>query len=279
MLVDLHMHSTASDGVKNPLDLRAEYKAAGIKIMALTDHDTIEGLLTLLEAPDPDIKVIVGCEFTASYKGKTVHILGYDFDCTNKELNDYIAFYKKERETRIGKMIDLLRAGGYNVSMERLKELNPDVASVGRGVLANLLKEAGCLAPNEDPYETVLHESSPYYLPKFKSAPIDIINLIHAANGLAILAHPKIIKNDEYVKELLELPFDGVEIYYSKNTDEETAKYHKMATERKLLMTGGSDYHGRHGKSDDKKKPPLGVGEFKIQSENIAEFLKVIETR
>lgn len=271
MLVDFHMHSTASDGVMRPLDLRDANKAAGIKMMSVTDHDTIEGFLAMLKKPDLDITVIPGCEFSSTYKDKDVHILGYAFDYTNKELVDYLTFFRESRENRIFKMIDLLAKDGYDVSVEEFKAMFPDANSLGRPLLAQLLIKKGYLKTVDEGFETLLRRGSPYYVPKFKADPVDVINLIHDSNGLAVMAHPKILKNDEYVKELLELPFDGIEAHHIIQTAEDSARYRKMAIQRKLLVTGGSDFHGIPDKL------PLAIGDYLIQSEKVADFLHVLQ--
>lgn len=271
MLVDFHMHSTASDGVMRPLDLRAANKAAGIKMMSLTDHDTIDGFMTMLKEPDLDIAVIPGCEFSSTYKDKDVHILGYAFDYTNKELNDYLTFFKESRENRIFKMIDLLVKDGYDVSVEEFKETFPNASSLGRPLLAQLLINKGYLKTVDEGFETLLRRGSPYYVPKFKADPLDVINLIHDANGLAVMAHPILIKNDDYVQELLQLPFDGIEVYHIIHKKEDEARYRKMAILRKLLITGGSDFHGIE------TKLPKAIGDYLIQSESVADFLHVLQ--
>lgn len=271
MLVDFHMHSTASDGVMRSLDLRDANKAAGIKMMSVTDHDTIEGFLAMLKKPDLDITVIPGCEFSSTYKDKDVHILGYAFDYTNKELVDYLTFFRESRENRIFKMIDLLAKDGYDVSVEEFKAMFPDANSLGRPLLAQLLIKKGYLKTVDEGFETLLRRGSPYYVPKFKADPVDVINLIHDSNGLAVMAHPKILKNGEYVKELLELPFDGIEAYHIIQTAEDSARYRKMAIQRKLLVTGGSDFHGIPDKL------PLAIGDYLIQSEKVADFLHVLQ--
>ncbi|KAB1479225.1 PHP domain-containing protein [Veillonella seminalis] len=271
MLVDFHMHSTASDGVMRPLDLRDANKAAGIKMMSVTDHDTIEGFLAMLKKPDLDITVIPGCEFSSTYKDKDVHILGYAFDYTNKELVDYLTFFRESRENRIFKMIDLLAKDSYDVSVEEFKAMFPDANSLGRPLLAQLLIKKGYLKTVDEGFETLLRRGSPYYVPKFKADPVDVINLIHDSNGLAVMAHPKLLKNDEYVKELLELPFDGIEAYHIIQKAEDSAWYRKMAIQRKLLVTGGSDFHGIPDKL------PLAIGDYLIQSEKVADFLHVLQ--
>lgn len=272
MLVDFHMHSTASDGVMRPLDLREANKAAKIKIMALTDHDTIEGSLELLNQLDPDVTVIPGCEFSSTYHNGDVHILGYAFDYTNKELLDYMAFFKESRQSRIFKMIDLCAANGYDVSVEELKEMFPHANSLGRPHLSQLLIKKGYVTTVSEAFKTILHRTSPCYVPKFKAEPSDVIDLIHRANGLAVMAHPILIRTAEDVHELLELPFDGIEVYHVKHSKEDSAAFRKLANKHKLLITGGSDFHGI------KDKEPLAVGDYLIESKDVAEFLRVLQS-
>ncbi|SUP41158.1 PHP domain-containing protein [Veillonella criceti] len=272
MLVDFHMHSTASDGVMRPLDLREANKAAQIKLMALTDHDTIEGSLELLRQPDPSITVIPGCEFSSTYHNGDVHILGYAFDYTNKELLEYVAFFKESRQTRIFKMTDLCKKNGYDISVDELKAMFPHANSLGRPHLSQLLIAKGYCKTVSEAFNTILHRTSPCYVPKFKAEPSDVIDLIHRANGLAVMAHPVLIRAEEDVHELLELPFDGIEVYHVKQSAADSAKYRKLAIKHKLFITGGSDYHGIP------KKEPLAIGDYLIQSDDVAEFLHVLRS-
>lgn len=270
MLVDFHMHSTSSDGTMKPQDLRAANAAAGIRVMALTDHDTVEGVVELINNPIPDIDVVAGCEFSSTYNNKDVHILGYSFDYTNKEVLDYISFFKENRQSRIFKMIELCQKNGYDVTKEELLETFPDANSLGRPHLSQLLIKKGYAETTSEVFNTILDRKSPCYVPKFKAEPNDVIDLIHRAGGIAVMAHPVLINSDEDVLELLKLPFDGLEVYHVKQSAELSEHYRKMAVEHNLLISGGSDYHGIP------KKEPLHIGDFLIQSEDVGEFLKAV---
>lgn len=270
MLVDFHMHSTSSDGTMRPQDLRLANAKAGIRVMALTDHDTIEGAVELINNPIQDIDVVVGCEFSSTFNNKDVHILGYAFDYEKKEVRDYIAFYKENRQNRIYKMIEQCEANGYDVSKAELLEMFPHVDSLGRPHLSQLLIKKGYVKTVDEAFNTVLHRTSPCYVPKFRADPMDVIDLIHRASGLAVMAHPILIKSDDDVLELLKLPFDGLEVYHTKQDAALSAHYRQMALDHKLLISGGSDFHGIPDKE------PIHIGDYLVQSEDVAEFLKAV---
>lgn len=270
MLVDFHMHSTSSDGVMLPKALRAANAAAGIKVMALTDHDTIDGSFDLIQSPIPDIKVIRGCEFSSTYNNKDVHILGYEFDYANKEIKEYVEFFKEARQSRIYRMVDRCKENGYDVSREELEELFPHANSLGRPHLSQLLIKKGYVNTVSEAFETILHRTSPCYVPKFKAEPEDVIDLIHRAGGVAVMAHPILIQSDEDVLALLKLSFDGMEVYHPKHSEEDSKRYREMALAHSLLITGGSDFHGIP------KKIPLQIGDYTVERDDVSEFVKRI---
>ncbi|WP_295788735.1 PHP domain-containing protein [uncultured Veillonella sp.] len=270
MLVDFHMHSTSSDGVMLPKDLRAANAAAGIKIMALTDHDTIDGSFDLIQDPISDIQVIRGCEFSSTYNNKDVHILSYDFDYANKEIKEYVDFFKESRESRIFRMIDRCKENGYDVSREELEDLFPHANSLGRPHLSQLLIKKGYVSTVSEAFNTILSRKSPCYVPKFKAEPEDVIDLIHRAGGVAVMAHPILLNSDEDVVDLLALPFDGIEVYHPLHSEEDSKRYRQIALDHNKLITGGSDYHGIPNKI------PYNIGDYLIQSEDVAEFIKLV---
>lgn len=183
-----------------------------------------------------------------------------------------MAFFKESRQSRIFKMIDLCAANGYDVSVEELKEMFPHANSLGRPHLSQLLIKKGYVTTVSEAFKTILHRTSPCYVPKFKAEPSDVIDLIHRANGLAVMAHPILIRTAEDVHELLELPFDGIEVYHVKHSKEDSTAFRKLANKHKLLITGGSDFHGI------KDKEPLAVGDYLIESKDVAEFLRVLQS-
>ena len=272
MLVDFHMHSIYSDGVKSPEGLLRHALDCNLSMMALTDHDEIDGIKALRTAqeqldPEKTIKIINGCEFSADYKDKSIHILGYRFDETNKELRDFIEYFKSKREERIDEIIRRCNNVGYFISKDELLKKFPKTQAYGRPHIGQLLIDGGYAKDINDVFKGILRKDSPCYVPKVKIEVPYIIDIIHKAGGLAIMAHPKLVSSDEYVVEMLAYDFDGMEVYHTKHNDDDVKRYKALAIKHNLFITGGSDYHGIPGKAPDK------FGDYLVSSENVSEFI------
>ena len=275
MLVDFHMHSIYSDGVKSPEELLRHALDCNLSMMALTDHDEIDGIKALRTAqeqldPEKTIKFINGCEFSADYKDKSIHILGYRFDETNKELRDFIEYFKSKREERIDEIIRRCNNAGYFISKDELLKKFPKTQAYGRPHIGQLLIDGGYAKDINDVFKDILRKDSPCYVPKVKVEVPYIIDIIHKAGGLAVMAHPKLVTSDEYVVEMLAYDFDGMEVYHTKHNDDDVKRYKALAKEHNLFITGGSDYHGIPGKAPDK------FGDYLVSSENVSEFISLL---
>lgn len=275
MLVDFHMHSIYSDGVKSPEGLLRHAIDCNLSMMALTDHDEIDGIKALRTAqeqldPEKTIKIINGCEFSADYKDKSIHILGYRFDETNKELRDFIEYFKSKREERIDEIIRRCNNVGYFISKDELLKKFPKTQAYGRPHIGQLLIDGGYAKDINDVFKGILRKDSPCYVPKVKVEVPYIIDIIHKAGGLAVMAHPKLVSSDEYVVEMLAYDFDGMEVYHTKHNDDDVKRYKTLAIKHNLFITGGSDYHGIPGKAPDK------FGDYLVSSENVSEFISLL---
>ena len=275
MLVDFHMHSIYSDGVKSPEGLLRHAIDCNLSMMALTDHDEINGIKALRTAqdqldPEKTIKIINGCEFSADYKDKSIHILGYRFDETNKELRDFIEYFKSKREERIDEIIRRCNNAGYFISKDELLKKFPKTQAYGRPHIGQLLIDGGYAKDINDVFKDILRKDSPCYVPKVKIEVPYIIDIIHKAGGLAVMAHPKLVSSDDYVVEMLAYDFDGMEVYHTKHNDDDVKRYKALATKHNLFITGGSDYHGIPGKAPDK------FGDYLVSSENVSEFISLL---
>lgn len=275
MLVDFHMHSIYSDGVKSPEELLRHALDCNLSMMALTDHDEIDGIKALRTAqeqldPEKTIKIINGCEFSADYKDKSIHILGYRFDETNKELRDFIEYFKSKREERIDEIIRRCNNAGYFISKDELLKKFPKTQAYGRPHIGQLLIDGGYAKDINDVFKDILRKDSPCYVPKVKIEVPYIIDIIHKAGGLAVMAHPKLVTSDEYVVEMLAYDFDGMEVYHTKHNDDDVKLYKALAKEHNLFITGGSDYHGIPGKAPDQ------FGDYLVSAENVSEFISLL---
>ena len=275
MLVDFHMHSIYSDGVKSPEGLLRHAIDCNLSMMALTDHDEIDGIKALRTAqeqldPEKTIKIINGCEFSADYKDKSIHILGYHFDETNKELRDFITYFKSKREERIDEIIKRCNNVGYFISKDELLKKFPKTQAYGRPHIGQLLIDGGYAKDINDVFKGILRKDSPCYVPKVKIEVPYIIDIIHKAGGLAVMAHPKLVCSDEYVVEMLAYDFDGMEVYHTKHNDDDVKRYKALAKEHNLFITGGSDYHGIPGKAPD------NFGDYLVSAEDVSEFISLL---
>ena len=275
MLVDFHMHSIYSDGVKSPEELLRHALDCNLSMMALTDHDEIDGIKALRTAqeqldPEKTIKIIKGCEFSADYKDKSIHILGYRFDETNKELRDFIEYFKSKREERIDEIIRRCNNAGYFISKDELLKKFPKTQAYGRPHIGQLLIDGGYAKDINDVFKDILRKDSPCYVPKVKIEVPYIIDIIHKAGGLAVMAHPKLVTSDEYVVEMLAYDFDGMEVYHTKHNDDDVKRYKALAKEHNLFITGGSDYHGIPGKAPDQ------FGDYLVSAEDVSEFISLL---
>lgn len=275
MLVDFHMHSIYSDGVKSPEELLCHALDCNLSMMALTDHDEIDGIKALRTAqeqldPEKTIKFINGCEFSADYKDKSIHILGYRFDETNKELRDFIEYFKSKREERIDEIIRRCNNAGYFISKDELLKKFPKTQAYGRPHIGQLLIDGGYAKDINDVFKDILRKDSPCYVPKVKIEVPYIIDIIHKAGGLAVMAHPKLVTSDEYVVEMLAYDFDGMEVYHTKHNDDDVKRYKALAKEHNLFITGGSDYHGIPGKAPDQ------FGDYLVSAEDVSEFISLL---
>ena len=275
MLVDFHMHSIYSDGVKSPEGLLRHAIDCNLSMMALTDHDEINGIKALRTAqdqldPEKTIKIINGCEFSADYKDKSIHILGYRFDETNKELRDFIEYFKSKREERIDEIIRRCNNAGYFISKDELLKKFPKTQAYGRPHIGQLLIDGGYAKDINDVFKDILRKDSPCYVPKVKIEVPYIIDIIHKAGGLAVMAHPKLVTSDEYVVEMLAYDFDGMEVYHTKHNDDDVKRYKALAKEHNWFITGGSDYHGIPGKAPDQ------FGDYLVSAEDVSEFISLL---
>jgi len=196
--------------------------------------------------------------------------LGYRFDETNKELRDFIKYFKSKREERIDEIIKRCNNVGYCISKDDLLKKFPKTQAYGRPHIGQLLIDGGYAKDINDVFKGILRKDSPCYVPKVKVEVPYIIDIIHKAGGLAVMAHPKLVSSDEYVVEMLAYDFDGMEVYHTKHNADDVKRYKALATKHNLFITGGSDFHGIPGKAPDK------FGDYLVSSENVSEFISLL---
>ena len=257
-IVDLHVHSTESDGTLTPEDLVAEAKKAGLAAFALTDHDTCQGVGKAMPlAASAGIELIPGIELSTDYHGKEVHIVGLYIDIENEQLLKKTAEYRKCRSERNALMVEALRKEGLSITMEELVAENPDCV-ITRANIARFLYEHGQIKSVREAFDRYIGDHCKCYVGRLKVASTDAVCLIKEAGGTAILAHPLLygLSNTNLQKMIDELKpagLDGLEAIYSTYTTGEEQQMKRLARENGLLISGGSDFHGSN-------KPDIALG-------------------
>ncbi len=246
---DLHTHSTFSDGVLSPTELIALAYRRGVRIMALTDHDTIEGLPEAFAtaARYPDLTLIPGVEISTDIPGSEVHVLGHFIDWQDQEFQCRLQQMRQSRLGRARKMVDKLVALGKPVSWDRVQSLASEGA-IGRPHIARALVEAGRVATVNEAFDLYLNRNGPAYVQRERLAPAKVVEMITAANGLPTLAHPRELDGlEELLSQLKTAGLIGMEVYYQDYSPEEVKRLHAVADRFALIPLGGSDYHGMGG--------------------------------
>ena len=246
--VDLHTHSTASDGTYTPFELVRHAKNKGLKAIALTDHDTTGGLAEAMKSGiDLSMEVIPGCELSVEYDG-LMHILGLWVNPDAPVLSASLKELRDKRNNRNEIMIKMLQDQGIDISFEEVKKLAGD-ASIGRPHISRILMNKGVISSIQEAFDKYIGPTGTAYVPKEKFSPEKAIAMLKEENATVILAHPFSLKLDSNTlkKELVrfkDLGLDGVEVYYPEHTKEQTRAYEDMCNELGLLLSGGSDFHG-----------------------------------
>lgn len=247
MSLDLHVHTTASDGRLTPQEVLNEAKRLQFSCIAITDHDTLDGIKDLSAAglyPDASVRVISGIEFSAHMPHNEVHILGLGVEIDNAALNLRLEDVQKSRWQRLDKMLTRLAAAGYGrVTKDLVLKIAGASWSVGRAHIAAALVEQGYFSTVAETFDKLLHKGAGIYEPHYKLEVAEIIGLIHGAGGKAVLAHPGLVNDDAIVRQVIETGMDGLEVYHPRHRTEEIEKYKNMAEEYGLLISGGSDFH------------------------------------
>lgn len=247
--VDLHIHTTASDGAYDSREIVRLAWEHGIRYMAITDHDTIGGLKEAwTEGEKYPLEVIPGIEISTLDGKHEVHILGYYIDYNNYQLVEFCERIKSARETRARKIVEKLNQLGYPVSMDEIyKKAGPDV--IGRPHIALALMDHKAVSSISDGFAKLLGYGKPGYVPRFKILPETAVEIILKAGGVPVLAHPGLGFPKNRLVQLVEAGLKGIEVFHPDNSEEDREYYQKKAEELNLVATGGSDFHG-HDQED-----------------------------
>jgi predicted metal-dependent phosphoesterase TrpH len=249
-MIDLHAHTTFSDGTDTPTQLINKALAAGITTIALTDHDSISGWQEATTALRPGIALVPGAEVSCQTPdGISVHILGLLFDPSNTELINTLEETRENRFGRMEKIIAKINEAGIDITMSEVLEQLSDGATLGRPHLADALVKKGVVASREEAFAQMLHNHSKYYVSHYSPTPEAVIKLIKGAGGVSVIAHPMASHRGRTISldtfgSLIQAGLDGIEVDHRDHSPQEKTQLIELARESKLVMTGASDYHG-----------------------------------
>lgn len=257
-LADLHIHTYYSDSTSSPEEVVEQAINAKMSAIAITDHDIIDGVPFAIKAAEgKSLEIIPGIELSSEYEGKDIHILGYFIDIEKGPLVEKCQIFLEARMERMKQMIMNLRNVGITtIEFEEVCAMTKAKA-VGRAHLAFLMVQKGIAKNTKEVFDKYLSEGCPGFAPKFKQSPFEAIDLIHQSGGLAVMAHPMLTNKDELIAPMTRAGLDGLEIYYPNCSETVHNFYYRLAKKNKLLMTGGSDAHG-------KAKPHTYIGKASI---------------
>jgi len=242
---DLHCHSICSDGSDLPETLLRKAKEIGLSALSITDHDTLAAYTPEIFslADELELKILPGIECSAEWQGQTVHVLGYGRDVYNPDLLGLIEKMQERRTLRNQRMVQKLKE--KQIDVEEVLSLAGGIASIGRPHIAMALVQKGYVQTMQEAFEKYLKEGASCYVSECKLTPIEAIELLRKAGWKAVLAHPHVIQKQAVLHALLELPWDGLECFYSHLPPHKERAWVRLAKKKGWIPTGGSDYHGK----------------------------------
>jgi hypothetical protein len=247
--VDLHAHTTFSDGLLTPEALVARAIEKRLAALAITDHDTVEGIPRALAVAGTVLEVVPGIELSTAFEGADLHILGYYVNPEHVQLRERLQGFQQERRDRARSILERLRELGAPVDLDAVLELaGPGV--VGRPHVAQAMVRAGLVADFDDAFDRYLGSQAPAYVPRPAFSPAEAIALIHAADGVSVLAHPGPQMPDSVIERLNAAGLRGIEVWHPQHGNATVRRYQALAERLGLLATGGSDFHGEHRSLD-----------------------------
>ncbi|MFA4989671.1 MAG: PHP domain-containing protein [Candidatus Omnitrophota bacterium] len=254
---DLHLHTIFSDGTYTPEELISQSQKSGLSAIAVVDHDTVAGLVpTIAAAAGSGIEVLSGVEISVEYETQEVHILGYLIDYQDKAFLKKIASLKNNRIERAYKIVAKLNALGIPLDPQSVFDLAAS-GTVGRLHIARALVKGGFVRSIYEVFQKYIGDNGPAYVLGFHFSPPEAIEFIKQAGGVPVLAHPYTLNNDALILEFVKLGLRGLEVYYPEHSQGTVNFYLELARRNNLLVTGGSDCHG-------KAKPEVRIGSIKL---------------
>jgi len=273
--VDLHIHSTASDGRLSPAEVVGKSVERGLTIISLADHDTVDGIIPALAATKafPRLKVIPCVEISTDVPNGEAHVLGYFIDYTDPEFAARLERMRHSRRERAQGMIAKLRALGIHIEWQRVQEIAGS-SSMGRPHIAQAMLEKGYIASIKEAFTKYISRDGPAYVDREKMTPVEAVELILKANGLPVLAHPLTVSDPEImVSQLKAAGLVGIEAYYDGYTADERNRLINLAERYDLIASGGSDYHGLDASTETM------IGDADVPMESAERLIALAEQR
>lgn len=245
-MYDLHVHTTASDGVYTPVEVIHMAEKIGLRGIAITDHDTLEGLNTardLIASESLSIDVIPGVELNTDYGDDEVHILGYFIEDNDGILNKRLDEIKLERHQRAERIISRLEQLGIHINLGEVKK-QAGGGVIGRPHIARAIRDKGYTASEQEAFDLYIAHGKPAYVPRYKFTPEEAIHLIKYVGGISVLAHPGLIGDHSLIGRIIAMGIEGLEVFYPEHNQNQIDKLIVLARQHNLQITGGSDFHG-----------------------------------
>ncbi len=242
--VDLHIHTTASDGLMSPEKVVRWASSKRLTAIGITDHDTVKGIGPAVKAASGyGVEIVPGIELSTLFEEEEIHVLGYFIDYKSQWLADTLKKIQNSRYERAGKIVGKLNDMGIDITLEEVKGIADDGA-MGRPHIARAMIDKGYISNIREAFAEYIGKDRPAYVERYKLTCKEAIDMIEKLGGISVLAHPGLIKNKDKIGKIIDLGIDGIEVYHSKHDDETVKNILAVAHSRNLLITGGSDCHG-----------------------------------
>ena len=257
--VDLHSHTTASDGTLTPRELVQAAARRGVRVLAVTDHDSTEGLRDAFDEAGrhPPLTIVPGLEINCDVPGAEVHVLGYYVDHEAAWFQDFLREPRVERAARVERIVARLAELGMPIDPAEVFAIVKE-GSAGRPHVAQVMVQHGYVTSVREAFDRYLHVNGPANVPRKRLSPAEAVQIIRRAHGVPVFAHPGLADRDALIPELIEAGLMGIEAIYAEHSAAQTAHYKELCRAHGLVATGGSDYHGeRSGRTNPLGHPPV----------------------
>ncbi|MEA4849528.1 MAG: PHP domain-containing protein [Clostridiaceae bacterium] len=241
---DLHIHTTASDGLLSPGEVVRWSKVKRLAAIGITDHDTVKGISPAEEAASKyGVEIVPGIELSTIFEDEEIHILGYYIDYKALWFTDTLEEIQNSRYERAEKIVNKLNKMGIDITLDQVRDI-ADEGAMGRPHIARAMIDKGYIGNIKEAFNEYIGKDCPAYVERYKLSSSEAIGMVRSLGGISVLAHPGLIKNKSNIGKIIDLGIDGIEVYHTKHDDETVRNMLAIAASRKLLITGGSDCHG-----------------------------------